>query len=496
MKIPFGEWLPDLPSFDNPGSTVATNVIPGTLSYKPMPGINAYSTALDSRCQGFFFAKDSSGNSYNYAGDATKIYSMTNGIQSDISKPGGYNTASDQNWFFSQYNNMVIATNYTDDMQAFIYGTSATFDDLGATAPKARFIAQVLDFTLVGNTYDGIDGNIPHRIRWCAIGDPTDWTVSPVTQADYQDLDSSKGEVKQVIGGEYGVIFQDRAISIMTYVGSPEIFQIRQVEANRGLLASGSAVKFGNYIAYLGIDGFYIFDGTQSIPIGDGKINKTFFSDVDMIFLDRISSMADLDAQVIYWAYPGAGNIEGRANKILVYNYAPNAKMRWSIIDSVEVERLGISISEGYTMDALDSITTSVDDLDNYVVNLDSSALTGNNYILSGYNSDHRLSYFTGDPLDATITTTEGQLFEGKRGLVTLVKPLVDTTTGTITISLGTRNKQNEAVSYGMDLSENAIGEYPTRSNARFHRAKVIITGGFNHAMGIEVLKAVEQGER
>lgn len=496
MKLMFGEWLPDLPNLNNPGSLVVTNVVPSGNSYQPMPSLSVYSTALDARCMGFTYAKDADGLSYNFAGDASKLYLMSATTYADVSKVGGYATPADSIWSFSQYGQRFMATNFGDPIQSYVFASSSVFADLSATAPRARYITQLNNFTLVGNTYDAVDGNVPHRIRWSAIGDPTSWTVSASTQADYEDLDSTKGWVQGVFGGEYAVVFQERAISVVNYVGSPTVFQIREIESGRGLLAPGAAVKVGNLIFYLGIDGFYVFDGNQSIPIGENKINKTFFDDLDLTYLDRLSAMADLDAQVIYWSYPGASNTAGRCNRLLAYNYAPNAKMRWSYCDDVQAERIGISISEGYTMDSLDSLSGSLDALDSVIANLDSRALTGNNYILSAFNSDHKLALFTGDAMDATIETMEGQLFEGKRALVSVLRPLIEGTTATTTIALGSRNNLNESVTYSGAMSANAIGEYNFRTNARYHRAKLTITGGFEHAYGVEVLHAVPQGKR
>lgn len=487
-----GEYLPDLPSFNNTGVTEAKNVIPGGDSYLQFPGLTVYSDALTARCQGAIFAKDSGGNSFNFAGDATKLYKLAIAAWSNVSKVGGYSTNSDERWFFSTYGQRVLATNFTDAIQTYLMGTSSAFADLSATAPKARYITAMRDFVVVGNTFDSVDGNVPNRIRWSAIGDPTSWTVSSSTQADYQDLDSSKGWVKQVIGGEYGVVFQERAINRMTYVGSPVIFQFDEIEINRGLLASGGVVKIGNFIAYLGLDGFYIFDGNQSISIGENKINRTFFNDVDLGYLDRISATADLDKQIIYWSYPGSGNTGGRPNKILMYNYSPNATKRWSYAE-IETEVIYISLSEGYTLDTLDSLSGSIDALTIY---LDSRFYTGDNYILSAFNSDHKLSTFTGSPLTALIETQEAQFFEGRRSTLNLSRPLVDGNSSTVTLQIGTRNNLTESVTWGSAISANSTGEFESRSNARYHRGRLNISGGFNHAQGIEVLHTVDGGSR
>jgi hypothetical protein len=246
---------------------------------------------------------------------------------------------------------------------------------------------------------------VSDTLQYC---DVTDWTVSPSTQANFYDLNSSDGWVKQIVGGEYGVIFQERAITRMDYIGSPSVFQMSKIESNRGTQAPGSVVKVGNFIAYLGLDGFYIFDGNQSAPIGTNKIDKTFYADLDSSYFDRICSAVDSSKQIIYWAYPNADAIDGNPNRILCYNYSPNATKRWSLIDSgIDIEALFTSFSEGYTLDSLDAISTSIDALE---FSLDSRVWTGDDLLLSAFNSTHKLANFTGSALTATIETQEAQI--------------------------------------------------------------------------------------
>lgn len=493
MMIPFGEYLPDLPALNNPGATVAKNVIPAGDSYQSFPSQVVYSNALNARCQGAFSTKDADGNTVNFAGDAAKLYRMTASQYADVSIAGGYTTGSDEMWYWTRFNNRLLATNFTDPIQTFTVNSSSNFANLSAGAPKARYITTIRSFVVVGNTYDASDGNVPYRVRWCAIDDPTTWTVSATTQADYQDLDISKGWVRQVIGGEYGVVFQERAISRMTYVGSPIVWQFDEVENGKGTSAPGSVIKVGNYIFYLGIDGFYIFDGNQSIPIGVNKVDKTFWNEVDLSYLSRICATADFDKQVIYWAYPATGNTSGRPNKILCFNYAPNAKKKWSFIEGIDIEFLYTSLSEGYNMDNMDSIYPN---LDTIPYSLDSRIFTGENFILSGFNNAHKQINFTGSAMDALLETTEAQLNEGYRSDVTLVRPVVDGSSATVTCQMGTRNTQTSTHSFASAVSTNTTGDCPVRSNARYHRIRTNITGGFDHAIGIEIIKASRAGSR
>jgi hypothetical protein len=491
MLLTFGEYLPDLPPFENPGLITAKNVIPRNTSYAQFLDLVENYGALTARCQGGFAARDTDGTTFNFAGDATKLYSLASSAWDDVSG-ATYSTGSDQRWFYTQYGRRVIATNFANNMQSYVMGTSTDFADLGGSPPKARYLDTVKDFVMIGNVNDTVDGAVPNRVQWCALGDPTDWTPDEATQSDYQDLDAAKGWVTQVVGGEYATIFQERAITRATYSGSPLIFTFDEVETGRGTQAPGSVVKVGGYIFYLGQEGFYLFNGQASEPIGSGKVDKTFFADLDQNYYDRLSSVADPINKLIFWAYPGSGNTGGRCNKILMFNYSPNASKRWATAE-VDTEVLFNSLAQGYTLDGLDSVNSSLDALP---YSLDSRLYTGNQSVLSAFSSNHKLAAFTGSALAARLETGEAQLVPGKRSQIAKVKPYVDGTSATTTVTMGTRNKRSEAISYGSALSLNSSGEAPMRANAFYHSLRLDIAGGFDYAQGVELTMANQTGAR
>lgn len=489
--IEFGEWLPDLPALENQGATVAHNVIPHGKSYKQLSGLAVYSGALSARCQGAAPGRDNAGNVFLFAGDASKLYNISGVTWGDVSKVGGYSCPADSVWTFAQWGNKLLAAQVGDKIQSFTMGTSTLFADLAATAPQARYIAVVRDFVVAANTYDATDGSVPFRVRWPAIGDPTDWTVSSTTQADYQDLNSSHGWVNGIVGGEYGIIFQERAVTRMTYVGSPSVFQFDEIEAGYGTNAPGSICKIGTLIAYLGEDGFYIFDGTSSSPISHNKVSKTFFRDLDQNYIHRITSTVDPINQVIIWAYPGGGNVGGTPNRLILFNYSPNSTKRWASAD-IECETVCFLSTPGYTLDSLDSVSASIDLLP---LSLDSRAWMHNASLLAAFNTDHKLCFFSGSALDATMETGESEIIPGKRTRLSLVKPLIDGGS-TVTMQVGARNKLTESVSWGTEAAPNSTGYVEVRSNARYHRARVKVSGGFTHAQGVDVVEANEAGKR
>src|SRR6185437_1467066 len=113
MFVPCGEWLPDQPEFQNPGAGTITNVYPRTQqSYGPVQGLSSILNALTARCQGAKGLRDSSGNGFVFAGDATKLYLAGSGASSWSNVSGGtYTISADEFWNTVQFDDNVIMSN-------------------------------------------------------------------------------------------------------------------------------------------------------------------------------------------------------------------------------------------------------------------------------------------------------------------------------------------------------------------------------------------------
>lgn len=480
MKIPFGEYAPDLPVLGNPGSSAISNAIPHVLGYKKLPSLSAYSTALTAYCRGAFTGTDTDGNVCSYAGDASKLYRLVSTTMTDSSKSGGYSCATDSFWRFSQFGNSLIASNFDNTPQTLTLG-GTMFADLSGTPPKYRHSAvggPGGSFFIVGNTFDGVDGNVPYRVRWPGIGTITSWTISASTQADYQDLPSEDGWVNDIAGGEVSYVFQERAITRMAYVGSPVIFQFDKVEGARGCFIPRGAITVGALIFYPADDGFYMLSGGQSAPIGAGKVDKYFLADLNDDYLHRVTTASIPDDKVVIWSYPGSGSSDGTPNKLLMYNWG---SQKWCPA-SFDHELIYRAQSIGVTLDGLDALYSQ---LDSIPFSLDSRVWMGGKLQLAAFDTSHKQAFFTGSALAATFETGEKNLIDGKRCEVMEVLPLVDG--GTHTVQMGTRETQATTVSYSSASTENSSGICPVRSNSRYHRVRVNVTGEFIDAVGVEL---------
>lgn len=497
--IPFNEYLPDQPDYQNPGSNLLQNVLPKTSqSYGPFPSLTVVGGALTARCQGAYAMQDASGNVRIFYGDATNLYLQDPGNVTpyNVNKAATtYTTGSTERWSMCLFGQRVIATNYTDPPQSFVYVDNTTkFTDLitsGTTSLTFRYSGVVKDFYVAGNTAGGGFGAQPQRVWWSAIDDPTNFptpgtSAAAAVQSDYQDLVGDAGWVQGIVGNlgtADGAIFQERAVVRMTYVGPPAIFAFSTAEGVRGTPAPGSIIQVSNLAYYLGEDGFYAFDGTSSQPIGFDKVDKEFFSDLDQSYFYRITATYDPINKIIMWAYPGAGHSGGNPNRIICYHYGLN---RWSITapGDITMEMFTRALSFGYTLEQLDAVSASIDAL---TPSLDSRVWTGGRSLLACVNTDHKLCYFTGTSLAVTAETTEAEPVPGRIATITRARPVVDTTAATIQI--GTRNRLADSESYGSAVAMDASGSCPVRATGRYMHARLAIPAGttWTHLQGVEV---------
>ncbi len=485
--IPFGDYLPDQATFNNPGSTVAKNCLPRTAgSYGPLGALANVASALDSRCQGGYGSKDDDGDVLTFAGDAAKLYTVAGGAPADVSKAGNYTVDTEEAWEFAQFGQDIVALNIGTDPQVYTLDSSSLFADLGGSPPKARHINQWRGFCVLGNL-DESGTKYPNRIRWSAINDHTDYPTigssdAAAKQSDQNDFDvgSWVQAIVGPVGGIDGAVFCETAIYRAVYTGDSTVFALPQVENARGTPCPNGVINVGDFALYIGEDGFYIFNGQDSIPIGDQKIDKTFFASVNQILFARVWGAADVINKVAMWVYPSTAATDGEPDKFIAYNWTTG---RWTDGD-FDSQIIFRDYSAGVDLDSIDSELGY--NIDTLPFSLDSRALMGGRLLLSGFDSSKRLARFTGANLAATFETGD---FGGKnRVQIDGIRPYIDATDASVTIAIKYRDDLGDTPTA---TSANAIdgdGQAHFDIEARYARAQVNVTAGatWTHAQGID----------
>jgi hypothetical protein len=341
QRIQFKDWLPDQPSILDTVSQ-ANNVIPLSIGYGPFKTAVDYSASASENLTNVFAAKVDNDVSI-FAGGLTKLYKLDSSDLSldDVSKVGGYTGIN--RWQFIQFGTYALATNGSEKIQYYDVNASSVFADLAAAAPVAKYITAVRDFVVGANIGAG---TYPARVQWSDINDPTDWTPGAASQSDYQELPDG-GDITGITGGEFGIVFLEKAIVRMSYIGSPLFFQFDTISRNVGCVEGGSVAQYGGITYFLSDDGFYSCDGQNIIGIGAEKVDRYFYANANIGDIDSISAAVDPERNLIIWNYT---NVSG-SRSLLIYNFETK---KWCEADT-DVDVLSTLATSGTSLEALDT---------------------------------------------------------------------------------------------------------------------------------------------
>jgi hypothetical protein len=381
-----------------------------------------------------------------------------------------YVTPTNQRWRFTQFGNVLIAANGGNRIQGFNVNTASNFSDLAADAPQSRYVTVVRDFVVSGYVNDSTIR--PNRVQWSALGDESSWTNSATTQADFQDIPDG-GAVVGLTGGEFGLIFMDRSIHRMSYVGSPLVFQFDNISRNQGCYEANSIIQYGGTSFFLSDNGFYACDGQQIIPIGNEKVNRFFFDNVDEGLLPLMSAAVDPARKLVIWAYASLSS--ATVDKLLIYNYEIG---RWTS-GTTTASRVATSSTPSFTLEGLDVFGN----LDTIQTTFDSRIWLGGKMQFAGV-KDAKIVTFSGENNTAYIETGDIEV-PGTTSAITMAKPIVDNGSGNV--ALVSRRLLNEQVVFGSQTAANSENRVSIRGVGRYHRLQLTPTGLWKTAVGMDI---------
>lgn len=494
--IPAAEWLPDQADYQNPGSPNVANVLPDLGGYRPFLAFTVQSDALDARARGLWYGRSITGEARVFAGTETALYALDGATWSDVTRASGGDYACPRFWSFAQFGDLLLAFNGVDDPQVFtlsdVVDGSVKFDALTGSPPLAEFITVGKDFAFAGKIDTALNRN-----QWSGINNAETWATSATTMADQQDIPAG-GNIRGQAGGEYVVVLQDEAIQRYTFVGPPTIWQRDEIGTAVGCSIQGSVAQHGRRVFFYHRTGFQMLvDGTQLVPIGAQKVDRTFAAELDQSYLDRVSSAIDPSNKCYLISFPNGSSSEGTPNEIWAYNWEVQ---RWAPIFFGDHEMIG-------TASAMTAV--GIDDADGFADDIDAEGappLDSEIYLgvllplVAAFDTDHKLTFSNGAALAATVDTAEQQPIPGQKAFVRAARPIVDSEgSPDVTLALGTRDSTGAAVAFTSASSpESGDGLCKFRTKARYVRGRIQVPAGedWTYIQGIDEVVAVAAGNR
>lgn len=462
QRILFGEWLPDQPGVTG-ALTDAVNCYPVTNGYAPILTEEEYSDAADDDLLTCFAGK-TAGIVSLFGASSSNLYKFAPGTRAmEPLTTAGYTNI--EYWDTVQYGDKMIMANGDSKLQSFTLNSSTYAGDLSADAPEAKYVTVVKDFVVAAN----LTGE-ENKVYWSDINDETDWTPGLASQADSQVMPDG-GDITGLAGGEYGLVFLERAIYRMTYAGSPYFFQFDAINRTLGCISAGSIINFAGLTYFLADDGFYVCDGQTTKGIGTEKIDRWFFDNANLNDIKLgMSSAVDTEKRLIVWLFPA----QNGDNLLLIYNISLN---KWSYAETT-ADSVSFALTPSVTLEGLDAFSTSIDSLG---ISLDDRQWVGGLLLLSATRGPNIVT-FSGAYKQAALTS--GDIDVG-HSVITLGRPVIDNGSGSIQVA--SRELLSNAITFGDASVADSEGRCGLRSAGRYHRVKTNPSGNWRTAVSVEI---------
>lgn len=423
--------------------------------------------ALAAQCRGAAVVTKLDATRRIFAGTQTKLYELSAGSWSDVSKAGSYVGGTDSRWSITQFGDTTVAANGVEAIQSTSSGSFASI----ATAPIAEIVFSVGAFVMALNTIDGTYGTQQDRWWCCGSYDVSTWTPSTTTLATTGRLVSTPGPI--LAGGrlgEYAVVYKQRAVYLGQYVGAPEVWSFTQVPGGEaGCVGKEAWCDVGNAHVFVGTENIWAFDGTRPTPIGVGEVRDWFYSNSNASYLYKTKCVFDRKANAVWIFFPSLSSTT--CDKALVHHLGTK---QWGVAN-IAIEAALDYVSSDITIDGLDTLSATIDGLSAY--SFDSQYWISNKRALSIVNTSHQLQLLTGNTSTSGFTTGDIGDDEG----VTLISKVrmrfaPGYTPSSATLQMSGKMTEGDGLTVGPSATLND-GKFDVLQSARFHRASFTFTG-------------------
>ena len=158
----------------------------------------------------------------------------------------------------------------------------------------------------------------PLLIRFSSQESLTKWTPDTTNTAGDLRLSSGSTFVQAVETKQQILVFTDRSLFSMRFIGPPFTFGLQELSKNISIMSPNSAVAVDDIVIWMGKESFYIYTGrSQQIAC---TVKDKVFLDFNFSQSNRVVSGVNSQWSEIWWFYPSASSEEN--NKYVIYNYA------------------------------------------------------------------------------------------------------------------------------------------------------------------------------
>lgn len=258
-----------------------------------------------------------------------KVFADDGTLRTEITPASPFTGAQDDRWTGGSLNGVLVLNNGVDQPQ--FWGGDVATDLANLTAWNAAWRAAsvrpfknylvALDLTKSGARY-------PHMVKWSHAADPgtlpNSWDeADPTKDAGEQDLAETPDLlVDQLPLGDLNVIYKERSMYSMQFIGQPYIWSFQRLPGDVGMLARGCAVATpaGHVVLTAGDVILHNGQGPQSLLTG--RMRRWMFNNIDSAAYKRAFVTANPNKNEVWICFPAVGATV--CTLALIWNWADN----------------------------------------------------------------------------------------------------------------------------------------------------------------------------
>ena len=178
----------------------------------------------------------------------------------------------------------------------------------------------------------------PLLIRFSDQENPLVWTAQPTNTAGDLRIGTGSEIITAVETRQQILVFTDRSLHAMQYLGPPFTFGISLISENITIASPLSAIAVDDSVYWMGEEEFYVYTGqVQKLPC---SVRSYVFGDFNTSQSEKVTAAVNSSFSEIWWFYPSAGSETN--DKYVVFNYQEQAWYYGTIARSAWIDR-GIS---------------------------------------------------------------------------------------------------------------------------------------------------------
>ena len=162
---------------------------------------------------------------------------------------------------------------------------------------------------------DGIQD--PLLIRFSSQENPVDWFPTATNTAGDLRLGTGSTFVQAVETKREILIYTDKSLHSMRFIGPPFTFGITQIASNITIMSPSAAIATEDVVYWMGIDNFYVHAGqTAQLPC---TVKDEVFTDFNLEEKDKVIAGINSEFGEVWWFYPSASSSDN--DKYVIWNY-------------------------------------------------------------------------------------------------------------------------------------------------------------------------------